>query len=142
MVQPFLTNPHPPPFARTPYGYRAPVSCYLCGDNHLVRDCDITPRWFVELKMRNEAASSPTTQPSVTTATISTDPFPGNVAAITRSQQKATEEPPKEREHAKPFFPDQWTYNRHLRDKMIEDVINAQSLETLLGPTIVTSTTK
>ena len=97
------------------------------------RDCDIAPRWFAELKMRNEAVGSPTTQPSITTATISTGPFPGNVAAITRSQQKATEEPLKEREHAKPFSPDQWTYNRHLRDKMIEDVVKAQSSETLPG---------
>ena len=31
MVQPSLPNPRPPPFGRTPYGPRAPVSCYLCG---------------------------------------------------------------------------------------------------------------
>ena len=97
MVQPSLTNLRPPPFGRTPYGPRTPVSCYLCEGNHLVRDCDIAPRWFAELKMRKEAAGSSNTQPSVTTATISTSPFLGNVAAITRSQQKTTEEPPKER---------------------------------------------
>ena len=108
MVQPFLPNPLPPPFGRTPYGFRASVSCYLCGGNHLVRDCDIAPRWFAELKMHNEAAGSHDTQPSVTTATISTGLLPGNVAAITRSQQQATEEPPKEHERAKPFSPDQW----------------------------------
>ena len=107
MVQPSISNPRPPLFGRTPYGPCAPVSCYLCGGNHLVRDCDIAPRWFAELKIRNEAAGSHVTQPSVTTATISTGPLPGNVAVITRSQKQATEEPLKERECAKPFSPDQ-----------------------------------
>ena len=37
MVQPSLTNPRPPPFDCTAYSPRAPVSCYLCGGNHLVR---------------------------------------------------------------------------------------------------------
>ena len=134
IVQPSLPNPRPPPFSRTPYGPRAPVSCYLCGGNHLVRDCDIAPRWFAKLKMRNEAVGSHAPQPSITTAIISTGPLPSNVAVITRSQKQPTEEPLKEREHAKPFFPDQWTYNRHLRNKMIEDVVNAQSSETLPGP--------
>ena len=72
--------------------------------------------------------------PSVTTASISTESPSSHVAAIIRFQSHIPHEPSKERERIKPFPQEQWDYNRHLQDQMIEDVINAQSSDPLPGP--------
>lgn len=69
-----------------------PVVCYFSQGNPLIRDCDIAPQWFAELKV--EAYKEE--KPFVTIATVSAEQETLSIVAITRSQCKVEEEPEHE----------------------------------------------